>query len=142
MLDWIREKRAEHSGVELDDVWELQKKFDEFQMVSQGPLCSPPASWGCCHRFLLFHHDLSNFLTSDLINILPKLWRRAHFRSFFGSCRWKERRRESVIHFSVPVFTIFQFLISREIDFPSSTKNSPPCVPDLLVREYVVRFCI
>lgn len=32
MLDWIREKRAEHSGVELDDVWELQKKFDEFQM--------------------------------------------------------------------------------------------------------------
>ncbi|XP_054977169.1 spectrin alpha chain, erythrocytic 1 [Sorex araneus] len=32
MLDWIHEKRAEHSGVELDDVWELQKKFDEFQM--------------------------------------------------------------------------------------------------------------
>lgn len=33
MLDWIREKKAENSGVELDDVWELQKKFDEFQMV-------------------------------------------------------------------------------------------------------------
>ncbi|XP_022415244.2 spectrin alpha chain, erythrocytic 1 isoform X2 [Delphinapterus leucas] len=32
MLDWIREKKAENSGVELDDVWELQKKFDEFQM--------------------------------------------------------------------------------------------------------------
>ncbi|XP_057602793.1 spectrin alpha chain, erythrocytic 1 isoform X2 [Hippopotamus amphibius kiboko] len=32
MLDWIREKKAENTGVELDDVWELQKKFDEFQM--------------------------------------------------------------------------------------------------------------
>uniref|UniRef100_A0A8D1VUU2 Spectrin alpha chain, erythrocytic 1 n=1 Tax=Sus scrofa TaxID=9823 RepID=A0A8D1VUU2_PIG len=31
MLDWIREKKAENTGVELDDVWELQKKFDEFQ---------------------------------------------------------------------------------------------------------------
>ncbi|XP_066111276.1 spectrin alpha chain, erythrocytic 1 [Saccopteryx bilineata] len=31
MLDWIREKKAENSGIELDDVWELQKKFDEFQ---------------------------------------------------------------------------------------------------------------
>ncbi|XP_032949083.1 spectrin alpha chain, erythrocytic 1 [Rhinolophus ferrumequinum] len=31
MLDWIREKRAENTGVESDDVWELQKKFDEFQ---------------------------------------------------------------------------------------------------------------
>ncbi|XP_053523981.1 spectrin alpha chain, erythrocytic 1 isoform X2 [Artibeus jamaicensis] len=32
MLDWIREKKAENTGIELDDVWELQKKFDEFQM--------------------------------------------------------------------------------------------------------------
>ncbi|XP_014652504.1 PREDICTED: spectrin alpha chain, erythrocytic 1 [Ceratotherium simum simum] len=31
MLDWIREKKADNTGVELDDVWELQKKFDEFQ---------------------------------------------------------------------------------------------------------------
>ncbi|XP_008052911.1 spectrin alpha chain, erythrocytic 1-like, partial [Carlito syrichta] len=31
MLDWIRVKKAENTGVELDDVWELQKKFDEFQ---------------------------------------------------------------------------------------------------------------
>ncbi|XP_036298592.1 spectrin alpha chain, erythrocytic 1 [Pipistrellus kuhlii] len=31
MLDWIREKKAENTGIELDDVWELQKKFDEFQ---------------------------------------------------------------------------------------------------------------
>ncbi|XP_042637830.1 spectrin alpha chain, erythrocytic 1 [Orycteropus afer afer] len=31
MLDWIRDKKAENTGVELDDVWELQKKFDEFQ---------------------------------------------------------------------------------------------------------------
>jgi spectrin alpha len=33
MLDWIQEKKAENTGVELDDVWELQKKFDEFQRV-------------------------------------------------------------------------------------------------------------
>ncbi|XP_036895269.1 spectrin alpha chain, erythrocytic 1 isoform X2 [Sturnira hondurensis] len=32
MLDWIQEKKAENTGIELDDVWELQKKFDEFQM--------------------------------------------------------------------------------------------------------------
>ncbi|XP_019288872.2 spectrin alpha chain, erythrocytic 1 isoform X2 [Panthera pardus] len=31
MLEWILEKKAENTGVELDDVWELQKKFDEFQ---------------------------------------------------------------------------------------------------------------
>ncbi|XP_045402991.1 spectrin alpha chain, erythrocytic 1 [Lemur catta] len=31
MLDWIREKKAENTDVVLDDVWELQKKFDEFQ---------------------------------------------------------------------------------------------------------------
>ncbi|XP_006895498.1 PREDICTED: spectrin alpha chain, erythrocytic 1 [Elephantulus edwardii] len=31
MLDWIRDKKEENTGVELDDVWELQKKFDEFQ---------------------------------------------------------------------------------------------------------------
>ncbi|XP_039706386.1 spectrin alpha chain, erythrocytic 1-like, partial [Pteropus medius] len=31
MLDWIRDKKAENTGVDLDDVWELQKKFDEFQ---------------------------------------------------------------------------------------------------------------
>ncbi|XP_054419326.1 spectrin alpha chain, erythrocytic 1 [Pteronotus mesoamericanus] len=31
MLDWIREKKAENIGIELDDVWELQKKFDAFQ---------------------------------------------------------------------------------------------------------------
>ncbi|XP_052592620.1 spectrin alpha chain, erythrocytic 1 isoform X2 [Peromyscus californicus insignis] len=31
MLEWIQEKKAENAGVELDDVWELQKKFDEFQ---------------------------------------------------------------------------------------------------------------
>ncbi|KAL1769881.1 spectrin alpha chain, erythrocytic 1 [Sigmodon hispidus] len=31
MLDWIQEKKAENTGVQLDDVWELQKKFDEFQ---------------------------------------------------------------------------------------------------------------
>ncbi|KAM9686923.1 spectrin alpha chain, erythrocytic 1 isoform 1-T2 [Trichechus inunguis] len=30
MLDWIRDKKTENTGVELDDVWELQKKFDEF----------------------------------------------------------------------------------------------------------------
>ena len=33
MLEWIQEKKAENTGVELDDVWELQKKFDEFQTV-------------------------------------------------------------------------------------------------------------
>lgn len=33
MLDWIRDKKAENTGVDLDDVWELQKKFDEFQTV-------------------------------------------------------------------------------------------------------------
>ncbi|XP_027467817.2 spectrin alpha chain, erythrocytic 1 isoform X1 [Zalophus californianus] len=31
MLEWIQEKKAENTGMELDDVWELQKKFDEFQ---------------------------------------------------------------------------------------------------------------
>ncbi|XP_075396529.1 spectrin alpha chain, erythrocytic 1 isoform X1 [Tenrec ecaudatus] len=31
MLDWIRDKKTENTGVELEDVWELQKKFDEFQ---------------------------------------------------------------------------------------------------------------
>ncbi|XP_058165915.1 spectrin alpha chain, erythrocytic 1 [Dasypus novemcinctus] len=31
MLEWIQDKKAENTGVELDDVWELQKKFDEFQ---------------------------------------------------------------------------------------------------------------
>uniref|UniRef100_G3W7Y5 Spectrin alpha chain, erythrocytic 1 n=1 Tax=Sarcophilus harrisii TaxID=9305 RepID=G3W7Y5_SARHA len=31
MLDWIREKKAENTGVELEDVHELQKKFDDFQ---------------------------------------------------------------------------------------------------------------
>ncbi|XP_044530944.1 spectrin alpha chain, erythrocytic 1 [Gracilinanus agilis] len=31
MLDWIREKKAENIGVELEDVHELQKKFDDFQ---------------------------------------------------------------------------------------------------------------
>ncbi|XP_042537874.1 spectrin alpha chain, erythrocytic 1 [Dipodomys spectabilis] len=31
MLDWIQEKKDENTRVELDDVWELQKKFDEFQ---------------------------------------------------------------------------------------------------------------
>uniref|UniRef100_A0A8C7C107 Spectrin alpha chain, erythrocytic 1 n=1 Tax=Neovison vison TaxID=452646 RepID=A0A8C7C107_NEOVI len=31
MLEWIQEKKAENTGVELEDVWELQKKFDEFQ---------------------------------------------------------------------------------------------------------------
>nr|XP_036879805.1 spectrin alpha chain, erythrocytic 1 [Manis javanica] len=31
MLDWIREKKAENTGMRLDDVWELQKKFDEFE---------------------------------------------------------------------------------------------------------------
>ena len=38
MLDWIQEKKAENTGVELDDVWELQKKFDEFQMVRKSCL--------------------------------------------------------------------------------------------------------
>lgn len=33
MLDWIREKKAENTGMRLDDVWELQKKFDEFERV-------------------------------------------------------------------------------------------------------------
>lgn len=37
MLDWIREKKAENTGIELDDVWELQKKFDEFQTVRKEP---------------------------------------------------------------------------------------------------------
>uniref|UniRef100_A0A5F8G4J8 Spectrin alpha chain, erythrocytic 1 n=1 Tax=Monodelphis domestica TaxID=13616 RepID=A0A5F8G4J8_MONDO len=31
MLDWIREKKEENTGVELEDVHELQKKFDDFQ---------------------------------------------------------------------------------------------------------------
>ncbi|XP_037681556.1 spectrin alpha chain, erythrocytic 1 [Choloepus didactylus] len=31
MLNWIRDKKAENTMVEIDDVWELQKKFDEFQ---------------------------------------------------------------------------------------------------------------
>uniref|UniRef100_A0A8C6R8D3 Spectrin alpha chain, erythrocytic 1 n=1 Tax=Nannospalax galili TaxID=1026970 RepID=A0A8C6R8D3_NANGA len=31
MLDWIQEKKAENTGLQLDDVWELQKQFDEFQ---------------------------------------------------------------------------------------------------------------
>ncbi|XP_068918914.1 spectrin alpha chain, erythrocytic 1 [Petaurus breviceps papuanus] len=31
MLDWIQEKKAENTGVELEDVHELQKKFDDFQ---------------------------------------------------------------------------------------------------------------
>nr|XP_010975340.2 spectrin alpha chain, erythrocytic 1 [Camelus dromedarius] len=31
MLGWIREKKAENTGVEWDDVLELQKKFEEFQ---------------------------------------------------------------------------------------------------------------
>lgn len=35
MLEWIQEKKAENTGVEMDDVWELQKKFDEFQRVSK-----------------------------------------------------------------------------------------------------------
>ncbi|KAM5236514.1 spectrin alpha chain, erythrocytic 1 [Ctenodactylus gundi] len=31
MLEWIQEKKAENTGVQLDDVWELQKKCDEFK---------------------------------------------------------------------------------------------------------------
>ncbi|XP_033621593.1 spectrin alpha chain, erythrocytic 1 [Fukomys damarensis] len=31
MLEWIQEKKAENTGIQLDDVWELQKKCDEFQ---------------------------------------------------------------------------------------------------------------
>lgn len=27
MLDWIKRKKAENTGVELDDVWELQKSL-------------------------------------------------------------------------------------------------------------------
>lgn len=38
MLEWIQEKKAENTGVELDDVWELQKKFDEFQTVRTSKL--------------------------------------------------------------------------------------------------------
>lgn len=38
MLEWIQEKKTENTGVELDDVWELQKKFDEFQRVREGTL--------------------------------------------------------------------------------------------------------
>lgn len=38
MLEWIQEKKAENTGVEMDDVWELQKKFDEFQRVSKRTL--------------------------------------------------------------------------------------------------------
>lgn len=38
MLEWIQEKKTENTGVELDDVWELQKKFDEFQRVSEETL--------------------------------------------------------------------------------------------------------
>uniref|UniRef100_H0W5L2 Spectrin alpha chain, erythrocytic 1 n=1 Tax=Cavia porcellus TaxID=10141 RepID=H0W5L2_CAVPO len=30
MLEWIQEKKAENTGIQLDDVWELQKKCDEF----------------------------------------------------------------------------------------------------------------
>lgn len=50
MLEWIQEKKAENTGVELEDVWELQKKFDEFQTVRmsnlllQMALGSDPAS--------------------------------------------------------------------------------------------------
>lgn len=50
MLEWIQEKKAENTGVELEDVWELQKKFDEFQTVRmsnlllQMALDSDPAS--------------------------------------------------------------------------------------------------
>lgn len=54
MLDWIREKKAENTGVELDDVWELQKKFDEFQTVRKRNLLFQTAFWGW-HGFLLFH---------------------------------------------------------------------------------------
>ena len=54
MLDWIREKKAENTGVELDDVWELQKKFDEFQTVRKRNLLFQTAFWGW-HHFLLFH---------------------------------------------------------------------------------------
>lgn len=38
MLEWIQEKKAENTGMELDDVWELQKKFDEFQTVRMSNL--------------------------------------------------------------------------------------------------------
>lgn len=38
MLEWIQEKKTENTGVELDDVWELQKKFDEFQRVREKSL--------------------------------------------------------------------------------------------------------
>jgi hypothetical protein len=38
MLEWIQEKKTENTGVELDDVWELQKKFDEFQRVCERTL--------------------------------------------------------------------------------------------------------
>ncbi|XP_038624269.1 spectrin alpha chain, erythrocytic 1 isoform X1 [Tachyglossus aculeatus] len=31
MLDWIRDKKAENTAVDLDNVQELQKKFDDFQ---------------------------------------------------------------------------------------------------------------
>lgn len=44
MLEWIQEKKAENTGVELEDVWELQKKFDEFQTVRIGNLLLQMAS--------------------------------------------------------------------------------------------------
>ncbi|XP_012372086.2 LOW QUALITY PROTEIN: spectrin alpha chain, erythrocytic 1-like, partial [Octodon degus] len=31
MLEWIQEKKAENTGVQIDDVWVLQKKCNEFQ---------------------------------------------------------------------------------------------------------------
>uniref|UniRef100_A0A8C2VW96 Spectrin alpha chain, erythrocytic 1 n=1 Tax=Chinchilla lanigera TaxID=34839 RepID=A0A8C2VW96_CHILA len=31
MMDWIKEKKEENTGIQLDDVWEMQKKCDEFQ---------------------------------------------------------------------------------------------------------------
>lgn len=55
MLDWIREKRAENTGVEPDDVWELQKKFDEFQTVRKRNLPPPPDFFEGYHCFLLSH---------------------------------------------------------------------------------------
>lgn len=38
MLEWIQEKKAENTGIQLDDVWELQKKCDEFHRVRKGKL--------------------------------------------------------------------------------------------------------
>lgn len=64
MLEWIQEKKAENTGVELDDVWELQKKFDEFQKVRNRNLLQTPFWRLPSFPFIpqLILHDLLTYL--------------------------------------------------------------------------------